>query len=109
MYRDDDPPECYNRPMRFHFAPTQYDWQLYEDRCREAEAEWLRSLTTEKSLALYSEMCRLANSQRDDSPGWQGLEEQRWAEKVAIRKKMVSAFQSLDRIRGERRGCQDAR
>lgn len=77
-------------------------WRWYKARSREERVRWLRGLTPEQSFALYEDLYRIGAAQQDDSPGWRRLEQRRWEEKLALRLKLVRAFQALDRIRSER-------
>jgi len=79
---------------------AEHDWIAYRQRCEASHIQWLRDLTPAESLRLYQGLHRLAMSQCDDSPGWQRLEQQRWREKVAIRRKLHEAFAALDASNG---------
>ena len=66
-----------------------HNWALYEEKCREERNQWLRGLTHEESLEIFASLHEVASSQRDDSLGWQRLEQKRWQEKIAIRRKIM--------------------
>src|SRR3954462_16025270 len=90
----------YNLPMQFEH---QHDWALFDERSRQGNTEWLRSLTPAQCVELYQEMFRIAWQARQQSTGdWQQLESRRWKAKLALREKMVSAFQQMDKLRIER-------
>ena len=79
---------------------TKHDWSAYQQRCSSLHAQWLRSLTLAESLGLYQGLHRLARAQADDSPGWQRLQQKRWEEKVAVRRRLHEAFARLDADHG---------
>jgi len=79
---------------------TRHDWNAYRQRCSALHAQWLRSLTAEESIVLYQALHRLARAQADDSPGWQRLQQKRWEEKVAVRRRLHAAFARLDAAHG---------
>jgi len=79
-------------------APKQ-DWKLYEAKCREEHVAWLRGLTPTAALALFESMGQFAARHAPASPARVRMEEARWQEKLAIRRKMLAAFTALDRIR----------
>lgn len=81
-------------------TPTRHNWELFQQKCLPHEAEWLRSLTDSEALLLYQDLHKLARAQQDESPGWKRLEQQRWQEKVAIRRKLHEAFTRLDQRNG---------
>ena len=85
-------------------GPKQ-NWQLYEERCRSEHLRWLRNLTPAAALALYEDFHRIASGQCTDL---ERLQETRWKEKLALRRRMYAVFAALDRIRSERRDTQDA-
>lgn len=75
---------------------TNHDWNAYQQRCNVSHAQWLRSLTPAESVVLYQGLHRLARAQADDSPGWRTVEQKRWEEKVAIRRRLHEAFARWD-------------
>ncbi len=83
------------------------NWKWYEDRCRREHVAWLRGLTPAEALALYEDFYRLAAGQQDGSPGWKRLEESRWEEKLALRRRIRAVLERLDKIQRERRHTQD--
>ena len=83
------------------FALT-HNWELYERRCRQEHVAWLRSLTPESALALYEDFHTFVASQHIDAAERQRLDDRRWAEKVAIRRKLHAAFVERDRRNAER-------
>jgi hypothetical protein len=79
-------------------APKQ-DWKLYEAKCREEHNQWLRGLTPSAGLSLFENMRRLAASHVPESPDRERLEAARWQEKLAIRRKLLAVFATMDRRR----------
>ncbi len=86
----------------------KHNWNLYEEACRPAHIAWLRNLTPDDALALYEEFHFLVADQAGDDPGLARLENLRWEEKLAIRRRMVTGFIALDRIRSEGHHTEDA-
>ena len=74
--------------------PQRINWHAGEQHTLAAHTEWLQSLSIAESFQLYYNLMRLALSQRDDSEGWRRLEEMRFQEKLALRKKMIRALNS---------------
>ena len=79
-------------------APRQ-DWKLYEERCRDEHVRWMRGLTPAESMNLYESLHRWVVAHADHSPRAVIREEQRWQEKLALRRRMLEAFAALDRLR----------
>lgn len=84
------------------FAP-KHDWNLFEARCREARVSRLRDQTSDDAWSLYLSMYKLAFSQVEQLPNRAATA--RWDEKLAIRRKLATAFSKLDEIK---RGCEPA-
>jgi hypothetical protein len=85
-----------------HVVPQQ-DWSYYEDRVRNIDAAWLRSLTFDKRFALYNDMFNLLWSARHDMPGdWARLDQHHWEEKISLRRRMVEACAKMDQMQRER-------
>ena len=76
-------------------APRQ-DWKAYEQRTREFDIEWLRSLSPADRFALYCDIFNLIRQGRDPKADEERLEELRWQQKLAARQCAVEAFQRLD-------------
>jgi hypothetical protein len=79
-------------------APKQ-DWKLYAAKCQEDHVEWLRRLTPSEGLSLFESMRRFAKTHTADSPALERMESARWQEKLAIRRKLLAAFNALDQLR----------
>ncbi|HKD36403.1 MAG TPA: hypothetical protein VKB78_06365 [Pirellulales bacterium] len=89
-------------------GPRQ-DWAFYEERVRPIDRAWLQSLTTADRWAIYCDMFNLIwNARKQISGDWQRLDEQRWREKLALRLKMVDAFQKRDQLLRERAAKKDS-
>ena len=84
-------------------APRQ-DWHLYEERCREACAERLRSLSPSAALCIYDDLCRFAGALAVSPRERERWEKTRWREKLALRTRLRAAFVALDRLRDGRGG-----
>jgi hypothetical protein len=95
-------------PGHTQLVGTPRDWDLYAERCRDAHVEWLRGLTVEQSVALFAEMFEDALSRPPDPAERERLDRIRWEEKLAVRLRLVRAFQALDRL-GWEPGGDDAR
>lgn len=77
-------------------APQQ-NWPYYDAQSRAAIANWLRSLTLHERLAIYEDMFTVYWEARRNMPGdWEKLDQWRWKEKVAMRRRMVEAFRNMD-------------
>jgi hypothetical protein len=87
--------------------PPRQRWGYYRERTREAHGEWLRGLSPRESLALYEGFHRFASSVRLGRDEAERLERSRWAEKVALRRKLLAAFSRLDDAPSGRRHRQD--
>lgn len=88
-------------------APKQ-DWAEYERRCREANAAWVRGLSTADRFALYADLYRIVRESRCAQGDWRRLEEWNWNRKVADRRRVVTALLKLDQYHRERATEQDA-
>jgi hypothetical protein len=83
-------------------APRQ-DWAFFEERARPVEAAWLRGLTTDERFALYNDMFNVIWQARRNLEGdWERLDDLRWQQKLALRLRMVEAFQKMDQHTRER-------
>lgn len=87
-------------------APKQ-DWRWYEERTRAADADWARNLTTADRWAMLCEMFEFVRRHRDPTVDWAHLEEVRWQQKLAARRKAVEIYRKLDEWR-ERNPQRDA-
>jgi hypothetical protein len=79
-------------------APKQ-NWRAYEAATREADASWIRSLSTQERFAIYEDAFHLILSSRGEHGNWKRLDRWRWKQKLALRAKMREAFTNLDRVR----------
>jgi hypothetical protein len=81
----------------------QHDWDYYEDRVRESDSAWLRSLTLSERFSLYEDLFDILWTARRKMPGdWARLDQFHWEEKVDLRRRMVDAFSKLDQSQRER-------
>jgi hypothetical protein len=79
-------------------APRQ-NWELYESLSRSADAAWIRGLTLSQRLEIYSELFNLVWQARDPAADNDRLEQQRWQEKLMLRKRLSEAFAQWDQQR----------
>lgn len=83
------------------FAPQQ-DWLYVESRSRESEAARLRSMTLAERFAVYADMYNMLwNTRRNLAGDWERLDQARWEEKLALRRRQVEAFTKLDQLQRE--------
>jgi hypothetical protein len=88
---------------------AQQDWSYYKTRERESDAAWLRSLSIGERFELYEDMYGVLWAARSGMPGnWARLEQRQWAEKVAVRQRMVEAFSKRDQLQRERAAAHHA-
>ena len=88
----------------------QQDWSYYESRKRDADAQWLRSLTADDRMTLYEDMFNVIESARKEVGGdWERLDRWHWEQKIALRQQMVAAFTKLDELQREHAASNDAR
>jgi hypothetical protein len=81
----------------------QQDWSYYEQRVRESDVAWLRSLTVQQRFSLYEDLFDILWTARRKMPGdWARLDRCHWEEKVGLRRRMVEAFSKLDQSQRER-------
>jgi hypothetical protein len=76
-------------------APQQ-DWPLYQSMSTAADRAWLRSLSPAQRFAIYQAFFNAIHNARGGGGDRQRLARSRWQEKLAIRRRMVEAFQQLD-------------
>jgi len=80
----------------------QQDWSYVESRSRETEAARLHAMTPAERFAVYADMYNTLWAARQNVPGdWERLDQWRWEEKLAVRRRMVEAFSKLDQMRRE--------
>jgi hypothetical protein len=83
-------------------APKQ-NWALYESRCRATDEARIRAMTTDERFALYASMFNLIWRDRDKRPGdWERLDQWRWQQKLALRRRMVATYKKLDELYRDR-------
>ena len=83
------------------FAPQQ-DWCYVESRSRASEAARLRAMTPNERFAVYADLFNALWAARQKIPrDWKRLDQWRWEEKLALRRRMVEAFTKLDQMRRE--------
>ena len=80
------------------FAPQQ-DWDTYEVRAKQSDTKWLRQLTPGECFDLYEDLYNVVTQANCDRGDEENLEQNRWRAKLALRKKLVTAFQKLDELR----------
>ena len=81
--------------------PPKQRWAWYEEKCRSEHTAWLRSLSPAASFALCEDLYRLARRAQDGASAAERMEQERWQEKLALRKRVVAALTELDRRRRE--------
>jgi hypothetical protein len=86
----------------------QHDWSYYEAKTRDSDAAWNRGLSTQERFDLYASLFNTIWNARQSLPGdWDRLDNQRWQEKLTMRRRMVDAFHKLDEFRRERSASND--
>jgi hypothetical protein len=81
----------------------QHDWSFYEAKTRDSDAAWIRGLSTKERFDLYASLFNTLWNARQNLPGdWERLDNQRWQEKLELRRKMVEALRKLDEYRERR-------
>jgi len=75
---------------------TRHNWEQLEQRFRSENSEWLRSLSVDDKMAILLDLHCLAATLNADPRTRGRLAGRRWREKIAIRRKMVAAWQYLD-------------
>jgi hypothetical protein len=83
------------------FAPRQ-DWALFRELTRQADADWLRRLTVDERFEMYCDLFNIVREARQGPGDWEKLDRWAWEQKVALRLRMVEAYQKLDELRRER-------
>jgi hypothetical protein len=92
-----------------NFIAPQQNWALVENRLREEDAIWLRSLTMHERFTLYSDLVKTLRNARNQIPSdWERLEKRNWEEKLAIRRRLTEALSKLDQWRSERSAANHA-
>ena len=81
-------------------APQQ-NWTLYEAKCRDAHAAWLRGLSSKAAWELHQSLFSAAVSQ-GAFPLPPELAQRRWLEKLDVRRRQVAAFARMDQLRHDR-------
>jgi hypothetical protein len=77
-------------------AAPRHDWALCERRSRLEHIDWLRRLTPADVLDLHEDFYSLLASHTCPDCGLGKISKDHWAEKVALRRKLRSAFLALD-------------
>jgi hypothetical protein len=86
----------------------RHDWSFYEAKSRASEAAWNRELSTSERFDLYASLFNTIWNARQNLPrDSERLDDQRWQEKLAMRRRMIDAFHKLDEIRRERSASND--
>jgi hypothetical protein len=86
----------------------EHDWSFYEAKTRDCDAAWVRGMSVQKRFDLYASVFNTLWTARQSLPGdWDRLDAQRWQEKLAMRRRMVKAFQQLDNFPRERPASND--
>lgn len=75
--------------------------QWYAEKTRKARLAWLSSLSPEESLALYEGFYALYLSAHPDAEERARLRQERWQEKLTLRKKMLKVFREADKRKHE--------
>jgi hypothetical protein len=82
------------------FAP-QHDWTYLEGLVQPYDAASLAAMTPAERFCVYADLYNSLWAGRQRVQGdWAKLDEVRWQEKLAQRRRMVEAFTKLDRLRG---------
>lgn len=90
------------------YAPQQ-NWSYIEARSRECDAALLRAMTPSERFIVYADMYNVIwSAHRTLDGNWERLDQHRWAEKLAIRKREVEAFNYMDQLRFERAAADNA-
>ena len=79
----------------------------YQKRVREHDSAWARQLTPAERFALYEDLYGVLSEARANLGDWSQLEDWSWQEKVALRRRLVSAFAKLDQVYSERSPSND--
>jgi hypothetical protein len=86
----------------------QHDWSYYEAKTRDSDAAWNRELSTSERFDIYASLFNTIWNARQTLPrDSERLDNQRWQEKLAMRRRMVDAFYKLDEFRRERSASND--
>jgi hypothetical protein len=86
----------------------QHDWAFYESKTRDSNAAWNRGLSMKERIDLYASLFNTIWNARQSLPrDWERLDNQRWQEKLSLRRRMVDAFHKLDEFRRDRSASND--
>jgi hypothetical protein len=88
-------------------APN-HDWELLESRSAPSDRAWLQGLSAAEKLGLYCSLFRMAGAAPRDAEAQRRLDQWAWDQKLALRRRLVDAFQKLDRLRNGRPAPNDA-
>jgi hypothetical protein len=85
-----------------------HDWSRYDSLIERERVQWIRSLSPQQRYALYEDFFNLVHSAPRKALERERLEQWRWAEKLAMRLRLVDAFRKLDQYRRERAATNNA-
>jgi hypothetical protein len=88
-------------------APN-HDWVLLESASAPSDRAWLQGLSAADKFALYCSLFRIAAAAPHDRESQRRLDRWAWQQKLALRRRLVDAFQKLDRLRNGRPASNDA-
>jgi hypothetical protein len=88
-------------------APN-HDWALLETRAAASDRAWLQGLSAADKFALYCSLYRMAGAAPRDADAQRRLDQWAWDQKLALRLRLVDAFQKLDHLHSERPTPNDA-
>ena len=78
------------------FAPRQ-DWSAYRALVSTHEQRHVRGLTIAQKFLLYEDLYRLVVDPRYDSTRVKRLDQQRWEQKLRLRRKLIGIYSAADR------------
>lgn len=80
------------------FAPQQ-NWAAYQALTKESDRQHARDLSVEQRFALYEDLFVIVCCRRDPTAGGDHAEQRRWAEKLALRRRLSDIYLTADQRR----------
>lgn len=80
------------------FAPQQ-NWTAYQALTKESDRQYARGLSVEQRFALYEDLFAIVCCRRDPTAGGDHAEQRRWAEKLALRRRLNDIYLTADQRR----------
>lgn len=77
------------------FAPQQ-NWPAYRALTAEADRRHARSLSIEQRFSLYEDLFTIVCRKGNPSPDNERVEQRRWAEKMALRRRLNEIYKAAD-------------